>query len=156
MEQRNVMMYIYLLLLANSLLLPAALSGRVENGPHKGIVHDFRKLASSARGSSEDYWENLFNSDRPSIVRVVGEHCSACIETAPIYRSIAQRYAGKITCIDINYQDNKELLKKYHIKSLPTFMLIHKNTQHTLKEHSAISRDILIEAIADYFHIRND
>jgi thiol-disulfide isomerase/thioredoxin len=123
---------------------------------HSGVVHDYRKLVAQSSSSAHDYWKTLLNGEKPTIVRVVGDDCSACIATSPIYRDIAHKYGSKgVNFIDINIHENSNrlVLKPYHVKSLPTFMFLYKGDVHILKEHSKMNREILSQGIREYFHI---
>lgn len=120
----------------------------------KNVVYDFKKLATQAKKTSDLYWRSLMGGSKPSIVRIVGHDCSACVSTAPMYRDIAKRLSGKVNFIDMNYEDYPPVIQEHNVKTLPTFMLVHRGNVKVLEKHGSMNRDILLNQIQTHFKIK--
>jgi thiol-disulfide isomerase/thioredoxin len=121
----------------------------------KSLVYDYKKLATQAKKTPDAYWRALMSSAKPSIVRVVGHDCSACVSTAPMYRDTAKRLGGKVNFIDMHYEDNRGLTEELNIKTLPSFVLVHRGNVKVLDKHGSMNREILLNQIQTHFKIKD-
>ena len=62
------------------------------------------------------------------MVDFYGDHCGACMFTAPYLREAAEEMAG-ISFVKVNTSTYPELAKRFEIKALPTFVYFHNGKE---------------------------
>lgn len=68
--------------------------------------------------SFEEY-TNMITSDTMVLVDYFAPWCAPCIKMQPMLDELAKEYAGKVTVIRLNIDENKELAQKLNIVSIP-------------------------------------
>lgn len=92
---------------------------------------------------------------RPMIVDFSADWCQPCQDLKPIFATLKNDFIGRIDCVMINTDENKELVKKYGIRNIPTLLFLSKTGE--IKKHTTgyIPRDsinVIIDSV--YNHLR--
>lgn len=78
--------------------------------------------------TSENYDEEVINSEKPVLIDFYADWCGPCKMMSPIIDQIAEEKANSIKVGKVNVDENQELAMKYGIMSIPTLVVI-KNGQ---------------------------
>jgi thioredoxin 1 len=70
-------------------------------------------------------FENFISTDLV-LVDFYADWCMPCLMMAPILEELAERFENKIKFAKVNIEDSPELAKKFHISSIPNFILFKK------------------------------
>lgn len=65
-----------------------------------------------------------YEGDKPAIIDLYADWCGPCRITAPIMKSLAKEYAGKIVIYKVNVDKEKELAALFNATSIPLFVFI--------------------------------
>ena len=80
---------------------------------------------SNAAEVTDSQWEStVLQSDVPVLVDFWAEWCAPCRAMGPYVDKLAEDYAGKLSVLKLNTQDNTEVPAKYGITAIPTFLVI--------------------------------
>lgn len=90
--------------------------------------------------------------DKPAIVDFYADWCGPCKRVAPVLEEIAKEYAGEIHVYKVNVDDDPELAKRFHIRSIPAIFFISADGEHTHKL-GALSKEMIKETIATQFNL---
>ncbi|HEX2013533.1 MAG TPA: thioredoxin, partial [Roseateles sp.] len=55
--------------------------------------------------------------------------CGPCKALAPLFEQLAQAYRGQIKFVKVNADDNKELVKRFGVRGLPTMLMFRKGEE---------------------------
>jgi len=73
---------------------------------------------------------NLFrNSALPVLADFYSTTCGPCYMMHPILERLAARRAGEIVVIRINVEYHPDLARDFGVQGVPTFVIVHKNTE---------------------------
>lgn len=76
--------------------------------------------------STKDWEKEVINSQLPVFVDFWAEWCGPCRMVSPVVEELASEYAGKITFVKVNVDENNELASKYNVFSIPTLAIFNK------------------------------
>lgn len=65
-----------------------------------------------------------YKGNKPAIIDLYADWCGPCRMTAPIMKSLAKEYAGKIVIYKVNVDKEKELAALFNASSIPLFVFI--------------------------------
>jgi len=73
--------------------------------------------------SDSEFNETVIKATGPVLVDYWAEWCGPCKMIAPILDDIAKEYAGKLTVVKLNIDENPETPQHYGVRGIPTLML---------------------------------
>ena len=73
--------------------------------------------------SDSEFNEIVIKASGPVLVDYWAEWCGPCKMIAPVLDAIAAEYAGKVTVVKINIDDNPQTPQHYGVRGIPTLML---------------------------------
>ncbi|NMA37048.1 MAG: thioredoxin [Papillibacter sp.] len=72
---------------------------------------------------TNNFNNEVLNSDKPVLVDFWASWCGPCRMLAPIVEEIAAEYEGKVKVGKINIDEQPQLAAKYNVASIPTLIL---------------------------------
>jgi len=96
--------------------------------------------------TSENFEEEVLNSDIPVMVDFWAEWCGPCKMLGPLVKEAAEKFQGKVKVCKVNIDDNMDLAQQYKIVSIPTLCFF-KDGNVTDKSIGFIDKDRLFELI---------
>ncbi len=76
--------------------------------------------------TSEQWKQQVLNSDKPVFVDFWAEWCGPCRMVSPIVEELSKEYEGKVNFVKVNVDQNRDLASKYNILSIPTLAIFRK------------------------------
>ena len=73
--------------------------------------------------SDSEFNETVLKAAGPVLVDYWAEWCGPCKMIAPILDDIATEYAGKLTVVKLNIDENDKTPTHYGVRGIPTLML---------------------------------
>ncbi|MEY8628890.1 thioredoxin family protein [Bacteroides nordii] len=80
----------------------------------------------------ENTKEWKYKGNKPAIIDLYADWCGPCRMTAPIMKSLAKEYDGKIVIYKVNVDKEKELAALFNATSIPLFVFIPMNGEPQL------------------------
>ena len=96
--------------------------------------------------SSEQFEEQVLNSEKPVLIDFYADWCGPCKTMAPIVEEVAKEVSEKVKVVKINVDEENELTMKYGISSIPTLVYI-KNKEVVRNLVGIRDKDELVEFI---------
>lgn len=78
---------------------------------------------AAAHISQSDFEEKVLKSSTPVLVDFYAEWCGPCKLAAPILDKLSDEFAGKVTIVKVDTDENLDLAQQYGIMSIPTVVL---------------------------------
>ncbi len=74
--------------------------------------------------NSGNYQQSIKDSGKPVILEVYATWCGACRGVEPTFRELSVQYKDKVVFAKVNYDEEAEIVQKYNVTLLPTFLFI--------------------------------
>ena len=76
---------------------------------------------------SKNQWDlEVINSSKPVFVDFWAIWCGPCNTIAPIVEEVSKEYENKVNFLKVDVDQNRDLVSKYNIISIPTLAIFHK------------------------------
>lgn len=73
--------------------------------------------------TAQNFEEEVLKSELPVLVDFYADWCNPCKMMAPVVEALAGEMEGKIKVGKCNIDDNLLIAQKYHVASIPTFIV---------------------------------
>ena len=74
--------------------------------------------------ASNNFEEEINNTDKLVLVDFFATWCGPCKMLAPIISEISEEYSDRVKVCKVNVDENNELAMKYNIVSIPTLIFL--------------------------------
>lgn len=91
-------------------------------------------------------FNEIINSDKPTLVDFYANWCSPCRTMTPIIEETKTKLGDKATVLKVNVDENKEVSIKYGIRSIPTLVLFQKG-QPIWRQSGVVQSSKLVEEV---------
>jgi thioredoxin 1 len=96
--------------------------------------------------SDSDFDEKVIKADGPVLVDYWAPWCGPCKMISPMLDEACKEYAGKLTIVKLNIDDNPKTPQHYGVRGIPTLMMF-KNGEVEATKVGAITKAQLTEFI---------
>lgn len=76
--------------------------------------------------SDADFDSSVLKSSQPVLVDFWAPWCGPCLSIAPSLEKLAEQFAGKVTVVKVNVDENPEVSSRFGVKSIP-FLVMFKD-----------------------------
>jgi thioredoxin len=80
-------------------------------------------MADAIAVKTDQFEDEVLQSEQPVIVDFWAEWCGPCRAVAPVLDDIALEHAGQLRVVKVNIDEEPELAQRYGIMSIPTIIL---------------------------------
>jgi thioredoxin 1 len=80
-------------------------------------------MADTVPVKTDQFEEEVLQSEEPVIVDFWAEWCGPCRAVAPVLAEIALERAGEVRVVKVNIDEEPEIAQRYGIMSIPTIVL---------------------------------
>ena len=94
--------------------------------------------------SDSTFEDDVLKSEIPVLLDFWAEWCGPCKMIAPILDEAATEYAGRLSVVKINIDENPNTPQKFGIRSIPTLMIF-KDVAPQAQKLGAMSKSQLTE-----------
>tara|TARA_R110001632_G_scaffold53729_2_gene132100 strand:- start:110 stop:406 length:297 start_codon:yes stop_codon:yes gene_type:complete len=91
-------------------------------------------------------FNEIINSDKPTLVDFWAPWCSPCRTMTPIIEETKSELGDKANVLKVNVDDNKEVSVKYNVRSIPTVILF-KNGNPVWRQSGVVQKNVLINEV---------
>ncbi len=83
-------------------------------------------LAVQKITTMQEFTDLVVNGDLPAVLDFYTDYCSACLHMLPYYQAAAYELQDQIRCFKVNADDSEELVRKFKVQRVPTFLIFKK------------------------------
>ncbi len=103
-------------------------------------------MSDNVKEVSDAEFESIISSDTPCLVDFWAPWCGPCKAIGPVVDALAEEYAGKVSIVKMNVDDNPATPGKFGIRAIPTLILF-KSGEKVDQVTGAVGKPQLIELI---------
>lgn len=96
--------------------------------------------------TSENYEEQINQSNLPVIVDFYADWCGPCRMMAPVFEELSKEFKGKINFLKLDTEEEFEIANKFSIMGIPTLLIMHKGKE-VARLVGFMPKDVLREKI---------
>ncbi|HKM33347.1 MAG TPA: thioredoxin [Lachnospiraceae bacterium] len=74
--------------------------------------------------TAQNFDKEVLQSPEPVLIDFYADWCGPCKMMAPVVDKMAEELEGKVKVGKINVDEEPELAEKYHVVSIPTFVIL--------------------------------
>ena len=97
--------------------------------------------------TTDNFEEEVLNSDRPVLIDFFATWCGPCKMMAPVIDEIAAEKAGEASVYKIDIDENMDIAQRYGVMSIPTF-IVFKGGEPTSKTLGAQPKENILNLFA--------
>lgn len=97
----------------------------------------------------ENNFNDLINSDKPTLVDFFANWCGPCRMMTPIIEDTKNEVGDSANILKVDVDTNKEIAIKYGIRSIPT-LIIFKNGEVVWRQTGLAQKNILVEKLSEF------
>lgn len=94
--------------------------------------------------------QKLLDSTKPFIIDCYADWCAPCRMLSVIYKELNQEYGDLYRFTKLNVEEEEEIAKSFHVRSLPTLLFI-KNGKEVGRHTGYVDKEKLLAIIIDSF-----
>lgn len=99
--------------------------------------------------NSENFKEEVLNSDIPVVVDFNAKWCGPCRKMMPMLEELSETLADKVKFVKVDADTNRELLTQYSVSGLPS-LLVFKNCESVERMAGVMPKSTIISNIEKY------
>ncbi|MFH1461492.1 MAG: thioredoxin [bacterium] len=92
--------------------------------------------------TSQNFEQEIKNSDKPVILDVYATWCGPCIYMTPIFEELSTEMGDKYKFVKLNIDEERDIAIQYNVSSIPTFVFI-KNGEVVGREMGYMEKETL-------------
>lgn len=73
--------------------------------------------------TTDNFDTEVLGAPIPVLVDFYADWCNPCRMMGPVVEKLAEEYDGKVKVGKCNIDDNREIAQRYHVSSIPTFII---------------------------------
>jgi len=98
---------------------------------------------------ADNDFANTIKQNPNVVVDCYADWCAPCKMIAPFIEALAEEYAGRVTFVKLDVDDNPQTAMRYRIQGIPT-LLFFKNGQHVDTQVGALPKPALKKRVEDF------
>lgn len=94
-------------------------------------------------------FNDIINSDKPTLVDFYADWCGPCKVMSPIIEQTKNTLGDTATVLKINIDNNQEVARKYQIRSIPTLMIF-KDGEVVWRQSGVPQKEMIVESVKKF------
>ena len=108
-------------------------------------------MADNMIKATDQTFGDIIAGDTPTLVDFWAEWCGPCRMIAPILEEMSSEYAGKISIVKLNVDENPQTAMQYDVMSIPT-MIVYRNGAERKRIVGARPKHALVSELSEFLN----